>query len=492
MGARPAASGEPIRARAIKCANIGCVALSCLLAAIGACGGGGGAAGSAAAPTDWTASFTAPGGQAITVTVKGPAGVTATTPCPSATCYVMRSIGAGETADSYFPAAVSAAVAAKAQKLVIPQGTYNFQGPSVDRDASNPGTCNAGHYYNCNPHWTIGSYPAGKIQTPTAIADLDIDLGGSQLNFSAPTTGIYILNDQRIKLENFTIDWPALHIASLGTIVADPNNPGHQALVLDDAYQAADPLTGTAVQIQAVDPWDDSTDPAIAPGRFDQSATNAHETYFIFGNAPQPTYLGKTTAGNQTFSCASCNFSNSAGDSTCSMFAGCANFDIFAVGARVIVRHYTYNGFAILMNWSNDVDIDGAHILTGPGLGIAVQNAAGFRGFRVANSTIKRASGRLISTASDGINISQFGGDVLLEDNEIAYQGDDGVNVSVARYAIRNNYFHENRGHGTVAGGPYGEILDNTYFRNSFGPSALSAAGNLGAGNVLVAGSVLN
>jgi len=536
--------------------------------------------------TDWTASFTAPGGQAITATVKGPAGITAMTPCPSATCYVMRSIGAGETPDSYFPAAVRAAVAANAQKLVIPQGTYNFQGPPVDRDSSNPGTCNAGHYYNCTPHWTIGSYPAGNIQTPTGIADLDIDLGGSQLNFSAPTTGIYILNDQRIKLENFTIDWPALHIASLGTIVADPNNPGHQALVLDDAYQAADPLSGTAVQIQAVDPWDDSTDPAIAPGRFDQSATNAHETYFIFGNAPQPTYLGKTTAGKQTFSCASCNFSNSAGDPTCSMFAGCANFDVFAVGARVIVRHYTYNGFAILMNWSNDVDIDGAHILTGPGLGIAVQNAAGFRGFRVANSTIKRASGRLISTASDGINISQFGGDVLLDGNEIAYQGDDGVNVSplaesfaaasatsiivqggcpelrdvatsgdtlafyggsgafatiasvssaagncaaavaqvtlkldcggtsacvtalqglssgssfidlsqqpVTRYAIRNNYFHENRGHGTVAGAPFGEILDNTYLRNSFGPNTLSAAGNLGAGNVLVAGSVLN
>ena len=598
---------------------LGFVALSGLLAAVGACGSGAQVAlsdsgavlsqaahsasagsqsvdGMSAVPvdagvvydptTDWTASFVTPAGRTITATVKGPVGISAATPCPGATCYVMRSIAAGESPDSYFPAAVSAAVAANAQKLVIPQGTYDFQGPTVDPDSSNPATCNAGHYYNCAPHWTIGTYPAGNIRTPTGITDLDIDLSGSTLNFSAPTTGIWILNDQRIKLENFTIDWPALHIASLGTIVADPNNPGHNALVLDDAYTAADPITGTAVQIQAVDPWDDSTDPSIAPGRFDLSATNANETYFIFGNAPQPTFVGQTAAGNQTFSCASCNFSNGPTDPTCSMFAGCANFDAFAIGARVIVRHYTYNGFAIFINWSNDIDIEGAQIVTGPGMGIAVQNAAGYRGLRVANSTIKRASGRLLSTASDGINVSQFGGDVLVEGNEIAYQGDDGINVSplaesfavasaagilvqggcpeisdvaasgdtlaffngsgafatvatvgsaagncagaapqvtlaldcggdsacvaalqrfssnsffidvslqpVARYVIRNNYFHENRGNGTVAGAPYGELLDNTYFRNSFGPSTLPSSGNLGAGTVLVAGSVLN
>ena len=52
--------------------------------------------------------------------------------------------------------------------------------------------------------------------------------------------------------------------------------------------------------------------------------------------------------------------------------------------------------------------------LTGPGMGIAVQNAGGFRGFRLADSSITRGAGRVISTASDGINVSAFAGDLIV------------------------------------------------------------------------------
>lgn len=536
--------------------------------------------------TDATATFTAPGGQAITVLVKGPVTVTAQTSCPSALCFVMRAINSGEMPDSYFPAAVQAAIAAGAHRLVIPEGTYNFQGPSVDPNSASTGSCNELHYWNCAPHWTIGSYPSGSTAIPS-ITDLDIDLSGSVLNFAAPTTGIWILNAARIRLENFTVDWPGLHIASLGTILPDPNNPGHQALVLDTAYSARDPLTGSAVRIEAVDQWDDSTAPGISPGRFDLSATNAYETYFIFAGAPQPTYVGRTSAGSQTFSCKSCNFTNSASDPTCSMFDACANFDVFSSGTRVVVRHYTYNGFALLVNWSDDVDIENAKILTGPGMGIGLKYEGGHRGFRFADSSIIRASGRLISTASDAVNITQLAGDILIDGNEIGYQGDDGLNVSpssqnivgnlpggftsnglcepdtrdavvsgdtlaffnaaasylgtaaatrvtgapcgtstlltvsldcagstactssiadiaaadsfldltqqpVARYAVHNNYFHENRGHGTVAGAPFGEVVGNTYFRNSMGPTSLVSFGDLATSNVVVSGNTSN
>jgi len=348
----------------------------------------------------------------------------------------MRALKAGELPDTYFPAAVAAAVAAGAHKLVIPQGTYTFQGPPVTPASADPNVCTEQNYPACNPHWTLGTYPATPLTAPDSLVDLDIDLSNSTLNFTAPTTGIWIMNAARIRLENATLDWPTLHIASLGTIVADPTNPGHQALVLDPQYPAMDPLTGGPVQIEAVDPWDDSTDPTIAPGRFDLNATNADEVYFIFGNAPQPTYVGATAAGAETFSCSSCTFQNSPADSTCSMFNGCANFDGFAPGTRVIVRHYVYNGFGVLVNWSNDVDLENIHILTGPGMGIVEQNAGGFRGIKVAASSIKRAPGRLISTASDGINLSQFLGDVLIENDEIAYQGDDAVNVSASTQTL--------------------------------------------------------
>jgi hypothetical protein len=269
------------------------------------------------------------------------------------------------------------------------------------------------------------------------------------------------------------------------------------------------------------------------------------------------------------------------------MFAGCANFDLFATGTRVVVRHYTYNGFALLMNWSDDIDLENVKILTSPGMGIAVNEAGGFRGFRFANSSISRGSGRLISTASDAINITQFAGDIIIDSNEVAFQGDDGINVSpsaqaiasassgvigvtgactpnsrdavvagdtlaffdgssnflgtagtsaatgstcgnpgvlsvsldcagssacaamvgalspadsfvdvtqqpVARYAVRNNHFHENRGHGTVAGAPFGEVTGNTYFRNSMGAIDFTGLGSFGADNLLVSGNVTN
>jgi len=130
---------------------------------------------------------------------------------------------------------------------------------------------------------------------------------------------------------------------------------------------------------------------------------------------------------------------NASGAPGCSMFKGCANFDLFRAGERVIVRHYTYNGFALLVNWSNDIDLERIHILTGPGMGIAVQNAGGFRGFRLADSSITRGAGRVISVASDGVNVSAFAGDLIVQNNEIAYQGDDGINVSPSAQAIAAN-----------------------------------------------------
>jgi len=540
-----------------------------------------------AAGADTQVSFVAPNGRTVTALVKGPAGVDATTACPGSSCLLMRAIQPGESPDAYFPAAVQAAIAANANKLVIPKNTYVFAGPAVGSNNSDATTCNEAHYYNCPPHWTIGSYPTGGITTPNSIADLDIDLSGSTLDFAAPTTGIWIQNAQRLRLENFTVDWPNLRIASLGTIVADPGNAGHNALVLDDAYVATDPYTGTAVQIQAVDVWDDGPNAVNPQGDIDLSAGNSNETYFIFQNAPQPTFVGKTTAGNQTFSCSSCNFVNSPTDSTCNMFAGCANFDLFPVGTRVLVRHYTYNGYAILVNWSNDVDIENLVLQTGPGSGIGVGNAGGFRGFRLANSSIKRAAGRLISTASDGIDVTNTRGDIIIEGNEIAFQGDDAVNLgsqfqaiasvssttisitggcepdtadfpiagdtlaffdsslnylgaakagavsgslcvaplslqvaldcsgdsacpamvaaltsadsfldmtqqATGRFVVRNNNFHENRGHGTVVNAPYGLVDGNTYYRNSFGAIAVGASGGPGATNLTISNNTIS
>jgi len=373
--------------------------------------------------TDIQEHFVAANGKTVEVLIKGPVG--------SGT--YSRKIAPAETPDVYFPAVVAEALKAGAHHLVIPKGTYVFQGPKLCTDAKSaacnqPTSCNATLYYNCQPHWTIGQYPQGQVTVPNSITDLDIDFSGSELDFSAPVIGIWILEAQRLRLRNFTLDWPSLPIASLGTIVRDPENKGHNALVLDEQYPVEDKYQGGTVQIQAVDRWDDSNAVDYAPGTFDGTANNNFETYFIFGNAPQPTYVGKTTAGAHTFSCKSCHFVNSASDPTCSFFSGCANFDSFAPGARVIVRHYTYNGFAFLVNWSNDIDFENVKLRTGPGIGFSVSNNGGYRGFRIANSQISRGPGRVISTASDAIDIS-LKTDVIVEGNDIGYQGDDSLSI---------------------------------------------------------------
>jgi hypothetical protein len=369
---------------------------------------------------DTRETFQAPNGKTVEVLVKGPIG--------SGT--YSRAIKPGETADEYFPAVIAEAVKAKAHHLIIPKGTYVFEGPKLCTDLKSPScnlptSCNANQYYNCAPNWTIGQYPSNPVIVPNSVSDLDIDFCGSELDFKAPVIGIWILEAQRLRFRNLTIDWPSLRIASLGTIVPDPLNSGHNALVIDPKYSPMDPYQGGPVQIQAVDPWDDRLDP---PGSFGPTSNNSFETYFIFGNAPQPTYVGKTSAGEQTFSCESCNFQNSPTDPTCSFFQGCVNFDLFAPGSRVIVRHYTYNGFAIFVNWANDIDFENLTLRTGPGMGIAVGPNGGYRGFRIANSRITRGPGRLISTASDAINLG-LKADVILEGDDVGYQGDDSINI---------------------------------------------------------------
>jgi hypothetical protein len=232
--------------------------------------------------TDVRECFTAPNGKKVEVLVKGPKG--------SGT--YSRVIRPGETVDAYFPAVVAEAVSAGAHHLVIPKAVYSFQGPTLCTDLHSPSctlptSCNVNQYWNCAPHWTIGQYPQGQVTIPNSITDLDIDLSGSELDFKAPVVGIWILEAQRLRLRNFTIDWPSLPVASLGMIVKDPLNPGHNALVIDKKYPVMDEYRGGPVAIQAVDPWDSHLDP---PGTSVRSrTTNGRSTSCSATLLSQPT-----------------------------------------------------------------------------------------------------------------------------------------------------------------------------------------------------------
>jgi len=382
-------------------------------------------------------SFAAPNGQTVSVLVKGPEG----------TGTYTRAMKSNETPDTYFPNIVSEAVQAGAHKVIIPKRTYEFQPPN----AINPATgqtwaqcyVNNSNPVSCPAHWVIGTYPNGPFKTPMrttgALVDLDIQLSGSTLNFNSPTVGIWVLNALRVRLSDFTIDWPNLPIASLGTIVADPENPCsdgslcHKALTIDPKYPVTSPYyPGGNIQIQAVDPWEDTaTDPS--PGIY--SSNLSTEEYFTFDSAPQPTYVGQTSEGPQTYSCKSCSFQDIPADGGCSFFTGCANFDPFIIGETVLVRHYTmFNGAAILLTFTEDIDLESFTILTGPTDGVDTEANNGLRGLRINNARITRAPGRLVTVPSGALGISQD--DFQLENSLIGYGGDDLLNVSPTTSAV--------------------------------------------------------
>nr|HEX4316713.1 hypothetical protein [Kofleriaceae bacterium] len=379
--------------------------------------------GLAIASGDTSITFEAPNGKTVTALVKAPVGITA------ATTYFVPAIGSNQTADAYFAGAIAAAVTAKKHRVVFPKGVYQFVGPTLAPLTE----CNISQAYACAPHWQIGSDARG-------VTDLEIDGSGSTLDFNAPTRGIEIDAATRLRLANFVIDYPNVPMATLGTIQA--TSAGNQ-LVLD-ASTPAMPVPDTTngyPGIAAVDLWVGSDD----HGTFERSAGNnvvSDEVYFTWQDAAhQPNVVAGPGSGHGLIymcdHCArvaspypsACDFTTSAAN------GGCANFDYFPVGARVVVRFFTMTEYGIYVSASDDVDLENITLNAAPGDGIVVRYGAGHRGFRVAGSHLVRktdANGnptRPLSVMDGGIDLDQLAGDVILDGNEIADNGDDAFNM---------------------------------------------------------------
>jgi hypothetical protein len=103
-------------------------------------------------------------------------------------------------------------------------------------------------------------------------------------------------------------------------------------------------------------------------------------------------------------------------------------------GERVIIRHYTTEGDAIDIYHGQDVSLDNVTIYTSPGFGVAVLQ--GSSGLAISNCKVTRAPGRPISMAADALHITNSGGDILIENNVFAYQGDDGLNINAMTFPI--------------------------------------------------------
>ncbi len=424
------------------------------------------------ASTDTQQSFTAPNGRTVDVLVKGPQGISNATTWHAP---IIGSPGVPNTPDNYFPWIVNYAVNKGYHRIAVPPGVYYFSGSAMSPtsticSAANPSQCSAD--WAIGPQWWLNQSWQGPQPCPNnemfcyplgyPLEDLEIDFDGSKLIFNGPTIGIAIGFVNRIRLKNFTVDYPWLQVAVLGTIIPDPKAPGHQALAIDPQYPVtamnADFLTASATgnypQVQVVNTWVPGTTGSPDLGHFAYAAGNnnaADEVYFVFGANP-PTYIGQqsvtstttdgvttTTSYPQVYSCfptaygkagaQNCGVVASTNSSDCSFYNGCANFDYFPLGAQVVVRYLTVISGAISIISSNDVDIENMTMLSSPGNGISISNNGGYRGFRLANSTITRSGNRPISVTGAALLFGQMQGDVIIENNEIAYQGDDAIDL---------------------------------------------------------------
>jgi hypothetical protein len=314
--------------------------------------------------------FTAPNDKRVTVAIAAP---------KVNGSYVVPPIQSGKDPAVYFADAISKAGAHEI--VMFPKGgIYNFTAAG----------CQTG-----------GAHL--KLNSPT---DVVIDGNGSVLNFLAPCAGVAFVRPTRVVLRNFTIDWPKLQIASLGTITSSGGTGPRRNtydLQIDRQY-----VTGTMPQsYKSINSWD-------ADHNYWSLRYPDHEV----GYKPrQPLSADGEARGVQSWGAR------------------------FAPGERVLIRHYTTEGDAIDIIHGQDVTLQNITIYSSPGFGVAV--LWGSSGFAISNCNITRAAGRLISTAADALHIANHVGDVLVENNTLAYQGDDGLNINTTTFPVQEGGTNE-------------------------------------------------
>ena len=299
--------------------------------------------------------------------------VTVTIPVPQVDkTYEVPPIKPGEDAASYVTNAIARAGTHKT--IVFPKGgIYTFS--------------------------AAGCQKGGAHLKVNSATDVVIDGNGSVLDFVAPCAGIALVSPTRVVLKNFTIDWPTLQIASLGRITASggtgPRRYTYDLQIDHEFVSGAMPQS-----IKSINSWD------AGQGYWSLQYPD-HEVGY---NPRQPLSATGAARGVQSWGAR------------------------FAPGEHVLVRHFTTEGDAIDIYHGQDVTFQNLTVYSSPGFGIAVLQ--GSSGFSISGCNITRAAGRPISTAADALHIDNFVGNVLVENNTFAYQGDDGLNMNTTVFRV--------------------------------------------------------
>ena len=321
----------------------------------------------AAQAGDLVRDWAAPDGRRVRVVVQAPR-----VPAAPVT-VVLPAVPAGQDARPYFEAALAQVRATKASRLVVPPGRYLFH--STVRTPETAPAPVTGHLL---------------LQD---VDDLTIEGTGATLVFMQDAHGLIVRGSRRLKLSKLTLDY-GLRTASLGTVVSEGSE---KRVRIDPRFpvSAANAVHYVMERDAATGLWPAAAPRAILPP----------------GSATPAVYVG-----NQTYASSA--------------------FKALTAGKPVVVLHQYYGGTALRIDdtpqarQAEDITLDGLAIHSAPGMGIVAYGLK--RGLAVLNSRIvPRADGSSpVSTSYDAVHVIQSGGDVVINGNHIAGQGDDAINLN--------------------------------------------------------------
>ena len=297
--------------------------------------------------------------------------------------------------------------------VVFPKATYEVE------DFSG---CDQARGANGYVHWLI-----------TSVTDLVIDGQGSTLNFNGFCQGIQMDWVQRIVFKNFNLDWPKVQVAGLATVQNVDTNTSKMELVFDSKY----PVEKYTV-IEAITSWD---------------RTN---NYWSLTNPSVDEYLppGNTKyLGNQTIEV--------------------PDWVGFQNGDTALVRFFAGEAPAFTVDDSKDVTIDNVNVYSATSIAFIFGLD---RGIRLANSSVTRLPGsnRLISSGADAVHMAGNQGDIVIEGNTLAYQGDDGLNINATMWCNSSSSGSNNQpcnpSLAGSSGGPASGLFVYNWFENVWLP----------------------
>ena len=188
----------------------------------------------------------------------------------------------------------------------------------------------------------------------------------------------------RVTVRNFTIDWPNLQAAAVGTVMAVGGNANSGY-----TYNLQVPVANIVKDFSVFTAWDSVNNY--------WSLTKHDEVYYS-------------------------NSYNFSGTGLATNLPGTSQL---TVGESLLVRHVgTHHAVTILE--SQDVTMDSVTVYSSPDVGFLVDYG---RGLHLTNCHVDRSGNRPISTIADAVHFVSYGGDVIIENSSFAYQGDDGLNL---------------------------------------------------------------